>query len=330
MKKLLKSLTVAAMTFSAMVGFPMTQEVKAQDDKITVYMPSPAGLAEEIAAGFTEESGIQVEVFQGTTGEILARLEAEKDNPIADVVILASWSDGLSMKKEDKIASYELSNKDQAVENFIDEDNSLFGYSASAVGVIYNTEIFEEVNADWVELGTDEQFKDQIAFPDPEKSGSAKDFVAGFVNVNGWEAFEKIAENGAIVPGANKAALEAVTTGEVGVLVAGVDYNGFKSVDKGEPLAVYYPKSGTVINPRPAMIMKDAPNAEGAQQFVEYLFSDAAQQMVVDAYLIPGRADIKSDKRPNVDEIPAIETDWEKMIEISNDAAAKINELMEK
>lgn len=330
MKNILKSLTAAAMAFSTMVGFAPSQEVQAQEDKITVYMPSPAGLAEDIAAGFTEESGVQVDVFQGTTGEILARLEAEKDNPIADVVILASWADGLNMKKADKIASYELSQKDKAVENFIDEDNTLFGYSASAIGVIYNTEIFEEVSADWSELGTDEQFKDQIAFPDPEKSGSAKDFVAGFVNANGWEALEKIAENGAIVPGANKAALEAVTTGEVGILAAGVDYNGFKSVDKGEPLAIYYPESGTVVNPRPAMIMKDAPNEEGAQKFVEYLFSDAAQEMVVDAYLIPGRSDIKSDKRPNADEIPTIDTDWEKMIEISDEAAAKINELMAK
>lgn len=328
MKKLLKTFTAAAMTFSTMVGLTPSQEVQAQNDKITVYMPSPAGLAENIAAGFTEESGIDVDVFQGTTGEILARLEAEKDNPIADVVVLASWADGLNMKNEDKIASFELPNKDQTVENFIDEENTLFGYSASAVGVIYNTEIFEEISADWAELGSDEQFKDQIAFPDPEKSGSAKDFVAGFVNANGWEALEKIAENGAIVPGANKAALEAVTTGEVGVLAAGVDYNGFKAADKGEPLSVYYPKSGTVINPRPAMIMKDAPNAEGAQKFIEYLFSDAAQQMVIDAYLIPGRSDIKSDKRPNADEIPTIDTDWDKMIEISDDAAAKINELM--
>ena len=66
--------------------------------KVTVYMPSPAGLADKLAAAFTEETGIQVEQFQGTTGEILARLETEEANPVADVVILASWSDGLSMK----------------------------------------------------------------------------------------------------------------------------------------------------------------------------------------------------------------------------------------
>ena len=33
--------------------------------------------------------------------------------------------------------------------------------------------------------------------------------------------------------GANKAALEAVTTGEKGILIAGVDYNAYSSMNKG-------------------------------------------------------------------------------------------------
>ena len=74
--------------------------------KVTVYMPSPAGLAGDLAAAVTEKTGVEVEQFQGTTGEILARLEAEQANPVADVVILASWSDGLSMKADDKLESY--------------------------------------------------------------------------------------------------------------------------------------------------------------------------------------------------------------------------------
>ena len=65
------------------------EETKQLSGKVTVYMPSPAGLADKIAAGFKEKTGVEVEVFQGTTGEILARLEAEEANPIADVVILS-------------------------------------------------------------------------------------------------------------------------------------------------------------------------------------------------------------------------------------------------
>lgn len=294
--------------------------------KVTVYMPSPAGLADKITAGFTEKTGVQVDVFQGTTGEILARLEAESANPVADVVVLASWSDGLAMKKAGKIISYTPENADKAVEGWIDEDNMLFGYSASAVGIIYNTTVIPEMTADWSEL-SGEQFKDTLAIPDPEKSGACKDFVAGFVNKFGWDAFEGMAANGMTVPGANKAALEAVTTGEVGALVAGVDYNAYSSIKKGEPLAIYYPAGGTVVNPRPAMIMDTAPNADNAKAFIDYLYSDEAQKLVADAYLLPGRSDVKCDGRTNLEDIPQIECDWDKMMEIASDSAAKINEI---
>ena len=69
---------------------PAAEEAPALSGKVTVYMPSPAGLADKLAALFTEKTGVEVEQFQGTTGEILARLEAEQVNPVADVVILAS------------------------------------------------------------------------------------------------------------------------------------------------------------------------------------------------------------------------------------------------
>lgn len=237
MKRLFLFLVVSLLCLSLFAN--ATKENLASEEnssnlngKVTVYMPSPAGLADKLASDFEKKTGVKVEVFQGTTGEILARLEAEEANPVADVVILASWSDGLSVKKEGKLESYVPENADKVVSGWIDEDSTLFGYSASAVGVIYNTTIIPQLNADWSDL-KDEKYKDLLAIPDPEKSGACKDFVAGYVTNYGWDDFEAMAENGMIVPGANKAALEAVTTGEVGILVAGVDYNAYSSIKKG-------------------------------------------------------------------------------------------------
>lgn len=124
------------------------EEAPALSGKVTVYMPSPAGLADKLAAAFTEKTGVEVEQFQGTMGEILARLEAEQANPVADVVILASWSDGLSMKADGQLESYTPANADKVNDGWIDEDNMLFGSSASAVGVIYNTTVVPGLNAD--------------------------------------------------------------------------------------------------------------------------------------------------------------------------------------
>lgn len=326
MKKIIALMLAAALCLGLAACSNSTegQTVQKSGEKVTVYMPSPAGLADKLAEGFTAATGIEVEQFQGTTGEILARLEAESANPIADVVILASWSDGLSMKNSGKLVSYTPANADKAV--WIDADSTLFGYSASAVGVIYNTTIYPELNADWAELAGGE-YVGQLAIPDPEKSGSCKDFVAGFVNAYGWDTFEAMAANNMTVPGANKAALEAVTTGEVGILVAGVDYNAYSSVAKGEPLNIYYPAGGTVVNPRPTMILNTAPHMDNAKAFVDYLYSEEAQALVAAAYLLPGRSDVKCDSRTNLEEIPQIAADWEKVLEISAESAARINEL---
>jgi len=293
--------------------------------KVVVYCPSPAGMADKIAASFTEKTGVEVEMFQGTTGEILARLETEKDNPIADVVIMASWADGLKMIEEDQLMSYAPQNSENIY--WADADNKIFGTSASALGVIYNTTIIPELNADWNELGSNPEYKDQIVIPDPLKSGSCKDFLSGFVNVygdDGQAIIDSWVSNGVSIPGANKAALEAVVTGEKGILIAGVDYNGYDAIAKGEPLGIYYPKSGTVINPRPAMILKTSKNVDNAKAYMDYLLSDDAQQLVGDAYLLPGMKSFKTDKRANVEEVPSLELDWTWMGEHSQEIADKL------
>ncbi len=303
------------------------QEEKVLSGKVVVYMPSPSGLNEKYLAAFEEKTGVTVELFEGTTGEILARLEAEKDNPVADVVVLASWSDGLSLKKSGVLQSYAPENMDKVYPDWVDADSMLFGTSASAVGVIYNTTLIESLDADWAELA-DAQYKDMVAIPDGEKSGSCKDFLSGYIYAFGeesWSTWEALADNGMVVPGANKAALEAVTTGEKAILIAGVDYNAYSSINKGEPLAIYYPKSGTVINPRPAMILNSSSNLNNAQAFVDFLLSDEAQQLVAKAYLLPGRSDIACDNRTNVADIPTFTTDWEWMMENASEIAAKLN-----
>lgn len=319
MKKLLATLFALVLVFSFALS-------AAAQGKVTVYAPSPAGLADKIAEAFTQKTGIAVEMFQGTTGEILARMEAEEANPLVDVAILASWSDGLSLKAEDKLMAYAPQNAERMNAGWSDEDQTLWGYSASAVGVIYNTTLYPELSEDWAGLA-DGKYLDDICIPDPEKSGAAKDFLAGFVTgiENGKDIITSWVNNGLTVPGANKAALDAVTTGEKGILIAGVDYNAFSSMAKGEPLSIYYPASGTVVNPRPAMIIKTAPNLDNAKLFMDFLLSDEAQAMVGEAYLLPGLADVEAAGRTNLKDIGQISTDWPKMMEVATEVAQDLN-----
>lgn len=307
------------------------QSAAPKSDKVVVYMPSPTGLANKLAEDFTKKTGIKVEQYQGTTGQILARLEAEKSRPVADVVILASWSDGMDMKAKGNLAAYEPKGADKLQAAWKDKDKMFYGTSASAVGVIYNTSVFSKLDADWEELASNPAYKDQMVIPDPKKSGSAKDFIDGFITDkgdNGWKVIQGLKDQGMQVRGANKAALDAVLTGEKGILIAGVDYNAFSSAKKGEPLAIYYPKGGTVVNPRPAMIMKTAPDMDNAKKFMDYLMSDDAQKLVVNAYLLPGRTDVKQDNRIPYDAIHQVKTDWDKMMKEAPEIMKKFASIM--
>ena len=66
---------------------------------------------------------------------------------------------------------------------------------------------------------------------------------------------------------------------------------------------------------------------ENAKAFVDFLFSDEAQQLVADAFLLSGRSDVQCENRTNLSDIPQIPTDWEKMMEVASDTAAKLNSL---
>lgn len=195
-----KNLLAAAVSAAVLFASPFSA-AQADEGVVTVYMPSPTGLNAKYVAQFEKQTGIKVKLFEGTTGKILARLEAEKSNPVADVVVLASWSDGLAVKQSGILASYpDAKNAEKLRSDFIDADRTLFGTSASAMGVIWNKTLIPNLNADWKELA-DPKFKGQIAIPDPEKSGSCKDFLAGYLYATkgDWATWEGMAKNGLAV-----------------------------------------------------------------------------------------------------------------------------------
>lgn len=293
------------------------EETAEESNVLVVYSAGPGGLANNIAEGFTAATGIQVDLFQGTTGAVLGRLEAESDNPNADVVVLASWPAGMGLYEQGLLLQYtEAANAELLVPDWY-LDGYLFGYSASALGITYNTTIFpDQPGTDWTSF-TDPQFQDLVAMPDPSLSGSALDFLAGYIsnNPDGWGLFEDLAANGIEVAGANRPALDGVVSGSRGLVLAGVDYMAYGDMARGEPLGIFYPASGTVVNPRPAMILSSTNSPNNARAFIDYMLSDEAQQMVVDTYILPGRTDIAAHPdRIGLEGIPQFEIDWDWMM----------------
>ncbi|WP_244163080.1 ABC transporter substrate-binding protein [Paenibacillus pectinilyticus] len=318
---------------SASAAPTATPEAKKLSGKLVVYSAGPNPLAVSIQKGFQAKTGVEVEMFQGTTGKIMARMEAEKANPVVDVVILASLPSAIGMTKSGLTMPYkEAKNGDKLITDYSDKDGNYFSYSLSALGIAYNTKLVTNPPKEWSDL-TKPEWKDQINIPDPAQSGSALDFMSGYTNKNGdsaWDLFGKVRANGAIIAGANQEAMDPVISGAKKIVMASVDYMTYASKAKGEPIDLIYPASGTVISPRPAMIMKTSKNADAAKAFIDYLLSDEAQKMVTDNYLLSGRSDVQVQGRVSAKDIPVLKVDWNWMNDNQADVTTKFTQLFKK
>jgi iron(III) transport system substrate-binding protein len=98
------------------------------------------------------------------------------------------------------------------------------------------------------------------------------------------------------VLGPNAQALNPVLQGAKSAVFGAVDYVAYGAAANGESIKVIFPQSGTVIAPRPMMILKTSRVPAQARAFVDYVLSPEGQKMVADAWLMPARDDIASDR----------------------------------
>lgn len=318
---------------TATVPTPAATDAPKLSGKLIVYSAGPDNLSTNIQKGFEKKTGVKVEIFQGTTGKVSARLEAEKGNPVADVVVLASLASAQGLMKSGLTMPYkEAKNSNKLFTQWSDPDGNYFSYSLSALGIAYNTKLVKTPPKSWSDLTKDE-WRDKVNIPDPALSGSAADFVAGYLSVkgeSGWDLFKQYKSNGVFMAGANQEALDPVITGAKSVVVASVDYMTYQAKANGEAVDLVYPTEGTIISARPALILKSSTNVENAKAFIDYLLSDEAQKLVTDAFLLSGRTDIKTQGRPSASEIPALNVDAKWMSNNQKTVITKFTEIFKK
>lgn len=272
---------------------------------ITVYSAGPGSLIEKLAAGFTEKNGTKVQVFQATTGKVMARIEAEAANPVVDVLISASWDTANDFAKRNWLVAY-TSPHAVNVPDFLKTDYAV-AQGVSALGIAWNPNSKTPKPSEWADLAKPE-YKDLVNLPDPAQSGATFELVAALQAQNGWDLFKKLNTNGAHVAGANAEALNPVLQGAKAAVFGAVDYISLNGKAKGEAIDVIFPESGTVIAPRPAMILNWSKNQDEAKAFIDYMLSDEGQKMVADTYLMPSRSDIPAN-RPLINDLKILTVD---------------------
>ena len=304
---LVQALWGAGMTFASAKS---SEHTGTPGGEVVVYSAGPPKLAKALAKEFTKKTGIHVELFQSTTGKILGRLQAEKANPQADVVALADWSAANSLASQGELKSFRPKDANKLI--WTDPQDQYFAYSASALGITYNTHEVKVPPKSW-SIAALAIWHNKIVMPDPAQSGSAIDFVGGYLqkHANGWAEMQKFSRNGLVVDGPNAQALDQVLIGAKAMVLAGVDYMAYADRAKGEPINIAYPASGTVVNPRPVMVLKGAKHLAAAEAFVNFLLSREGQKTVAQNYLLPGRKDVpSSSKRLSLARIKDWKVNW--------------------
>jgi len=264
---------------------------------LTVYTAGPGSLAKNLATGFEKKTGVKVDIFQATTGKVMARLEAEQANPQADILISASWDTAEDLHHRGWLLPYQSENADKVPAELKSADYVAQGISA--LGIVWNTKSGTPEPKEWQDLTT-EAFKDKVTTPDPALSGASLDLLIGLQNGMGdkaWTLFDALKKNGMVVSGPNAQAVTPVMQGAKAAVFGAVDYVSYGNIHQGESLKVIFPASGTVIAPRPMMILKSTQHADDAKAFVDYVLSPEGQSMVADAWLMPAREDVQA-KRP--------------------------------
>lgn len=274
---------------------------------LTVYTAGPGSLAKGLASGFEKKTGVKVDIFQATTGKVMARLEAEQANPQADILISASWDTAEDLHNRGWLLPYQSANAGKVPEMLKSAD--FIAQGVSALGIVWNTKSGTPEPKEWKDL-TSADFKDKVTTPDPALSGASLDLLIGLQNGmgdNAWKLFDELKKNGMVVSGPNAQAVTPVMQGAKAAVFGAVDYVTYGNIEQGESLKVIFPASGTVIAPRPMMILKSTQHEADAKAFVDYVLSPEGQKLVADAWLMPARTDVQA-KRPLFTELKVLPT----------------------
>lgn len=299
--------TVMTVKKGVVLAMALSAMMLSSAHALTVYTAGPGSLAKSLASGFEQQTGVKVTVFQATTGKVMARLEAEQANPQADVLISASWDTAEDLHQRGWLLPFASANADQVPANLKSADYIAQG--VSALGIVWNSKSGTPEPKEWRDL-TQPAFKDKVTTPDPALSGASLDLLIGLQNSMGdqaWQLFDDLKKNGMVVSGPNVQAVTPVMQGAKAAVFGAVDYVSYGNIQQGESLKVIFPASGTVIAPRPMMILKTSQHADDAKAFIDYVLSPEGQARVADAWLMPARRDVAA-KRPLLDALKVLPT----------------------
>ncbi len=232
---------------------------------------------------------VTVKLKAGQNNELAAALLEERANPQADLFIGTDMLIVANLGKEGVFASYQPKGADQIPAEFRDPDGTWTSFTLRARVIMYNAELLkpEEVPTSVFDL-TNPKWKGQIAAAG-STNGSMQAHIAAIRKLKGDQAAEEwlkgLLANDVKFFSGHTDVRKAVGAGEFKIGLVNHYYYHLQSAEKADnKVGVIYPdqgadQMGVIVNTTAGGIVKGGPHAEAARAFMDFLLTDAAQQL---------------------------------------------------
>jgi iron(III) transport system substrate-binding protein len=236
---------------------------------------------------FEKETGIDVEWVRMSSGEVLARVEAEAANPQASMWHAGSNTSHINAASKGLLEPYKPNTDFELIDILHAEDWAWTGFYTGAIGFVSNVNFLKEHNVEaptsWSQL-LDPAFEDNIAMAYPYTSGTAYTTYATLVQMIGmektldwWEEFDKHSIHQYTKSGTGCIAMAGL--GEVAVGIAFSHDIMAKGINKGYPVVMTFPEEGTGYEVGGLSLIKGGPEPELAKQFIDWCYTVEAQDL---------------------------------------------------
>ncbi|MCC7283159.1 MAG: ABC transporter substrate-binding protein [Acetobacteraceae bacterium] len=260
---------------------------------LNLYCSVQIEWCQAIATNFQRDTGIRVNMTQRGSGETLAAIRAESQNPRGDVWFGGTGDPHLAAAEENLTQAYESPNNANlhswALKQWQQSGKRAVGVYAGAVGFGFNTELLARKNiappACWADL-LDPRFKGEIQIANPNSSGTAYVVIATLVQLMGEdEAFaflRRMHPNVNAYARSGTGPIKAVARGETGVSISFV-HDAVTEKNAGFPVAWATPCEGTGYEIGSMSILRGARNLAPARRFYDWALTEAAQRLGFEA-----------------------------------------------
>lgn len=263
----------------------------ASAQTITLYTSQPNSDAQATVDAFMAQNpGIKVEWVRDGTTQLMTRLEAELAAKAvkADVLLIADTVTLESLKQRDLLQPHLSAERQHYSADLYDPAGYYYSTKLITTGIAHHSAAPSKPHS-WQDLVTP-AYKNLVAAPSPLYSGAAMLHMQTLVNMPefGWGYYEALKANQAQVQGGNGGVLKAVATGTkpYGVLA---DYLAIREKAKGAPVEFVFPQEGVTVVTEPVAILKSSQQPAAAARLVDFLLSEAGQQLVLQQGYIPAR-----------------------------------------